>query len=68
VLRPGPLPAAIPNRSTTGELPSITLKISSTQGRYGAVKLNSPRNDMFTNAFLRPHAPQSQVYITLAAL
>jgi hypothetical protein len=46
----------------------MTLKMSSTQGRYGAVKLNSPRNDMFTNAFLRPHASQSQLYITLVAL
>ena len=44
----------MPRRSTTGELPSMTLKMSNTHGRYGAVNEKSPRKDMFTYEFLRP--------------
>ena len=30
-------------------------KINNTHGRYGAVKLNNPKNDICVAAFLRPH-------------
>lgn len=38
----------------SGLLPSSVLKASSTHGRYGALKLNKPRNDMFTYSLRRP--------------
>ena len=49
------IPATIPSRSTTALLRSVTEKASSTQGKYGAVKLKRPRKFRCTYGCRLPH-------------